>query len=59
MALLRSCGAEHDIAGVGPVDGNREVIGGQFQNATCDRNYITSGGLPRCPTHQALVWPLL
>ena len=36
MARLRSCAAEHDRAGVGPVDGSREAIGGEFRNETCD-----------------------
>ncbi len=36
MAPLRSCAAEHDRAGVGPVDGSREAIGGEFRNETCD-----------------------
>ncbi len=35
MAPLRSCAAEHDIAAVGPVDGNPEAIGDEFRNETC------------------------
>ena len=59
MAPLRSCAAEHDIAGVGPVDGNREAIGGEFRNETCDgRNYIISVGLPWRRDSSSFVWPV-
>jgi hypothetical protein len=58
MARLRSCAAEHDIAGVGPVDGNPEAIGVNFKK-TCDRrNYIISVGLPGRPNSSRLVCPL-
>ena len=42
MAPLHSCAAEHDRAGVGPVDGSREAIGGEFRNETCDGPEIRS-----------------
>jgi len=59
MAPLRSCAAEHDIAAVGPVDGNPEAIGSEFRNETCDgRNYIISAGLPGRRDSSRLVWPL-
>mgnify|MGYP003576253379 CR=1 FL=1 len=46
MARLRSCAAEHDRAGVGPVDGTREAIEGEFRNETSGgRDYISSVGL--------------
>ena len=60
MAPLRSCAAEHDIAGVGPVDGNREAIGGEFRNETfAGRNYIICVGLPWRRDSSSFVWPLL
>ena len=59
MAPLRSCAAEHDIAEVAPVDGNRAAIGGELRNETCaGRNYIISVGLPWRRDSSSFVWSL-
>jgi len=59
MAPLRSCAAEHDIAAVGPADGNPEAIGGEFRNETCaGQNYIISVVLPWRRDSSRFVRPL-